>query len=141
LLQGFADGDGWASVRDQCIGIYAGPNILLIQDLLQTFQIQSSDDGQRVRIYSHNGILKATALPLFRFATTRLETAKKVAEMIESRKSQDAATTFPHIVEEMQKLRDRGYSYGRIAVVIYEKYGISYDHKAVMRRLKKPSTN
>jgi transposase len=137
FLQGLSDGDGWASVKDQCIGIYSGPNIPLVKKLLKSYRIEASDDGQRVRIYSQDGIIKAAELPLFRFASSRLDIANKVAEMMRKRQDQEIGITFPEIVEEMQQLRNKGYSYGRIAEVIYDKYGISYDHSSVIRRLKK----
>ena len=137
FLQGMSDGDGWASVRDQCIGIYSGPNVNLVKDILKLHDIESKDDGQRVKIRTQEGVIRAAKFPLFRFATSRLNTAKKVAEMMETRQKQEITITNPEIVKEMKQLRAKGYSYGKIAEHIYDKYGISYDHSAVIRRLKK----
>ncbi|MFX1581281.1 MAG: hypothetical protein ACFFCJ_03575, partial [Promethearchaeota archaeon] len=136
-LQGMSDGDGWASVRDQCIGIYSGPNVNLVKDLLKFHDIESADDGQRVRIRTQEGVIKAAKFPLFRFATSRQKTAEKVAQMMETRQKQEIAITLPEIVKEMKQLRAKGYSYGKIAEHIFDKYGISYDHSAVIRLLKK----
>jgi hypothetical protein len=137
FLQGLSDGDGWASVRDQCIGIYSGPNVNLVKNLLRLHDIEASDDGQRVKIRTQKGVIRAAKFPLFRYATSRQITATKVAEMMQTRQKQDIAIIDPEIVKEMKQLRAKGYSYGKIAEHIFDNYGISYDHSAVIRRLRK----
>jgi len=56
------------------------------------------------------------------------------------RRQQRPGITSPEMVEEMVKLRDKGLSYGEIAEHIYDKYGVSLDNSAIMRRIKKYPT-
>ena len=131
FLQGLADGDGWADTRSQYIGIYAGPNISLIQELLTSFQIRSSIDRKRVRFRRQKSVIIAAGLPLFRFATSRKENAEKIAEMMQARKKKKERFIPPEISKLILQLHTHKKSSGFIAEYIYDQFGISYDRSSI----------
>ena len=67
FVQGLNDGDGWASVKDQTIGNACEPNIAFVKQLFLTFNIESTDDGRRVRIHKQDSLIRAAQLPFFLF--------------------------------------------------------------------------
>lgn len=136
LLQGFADGDGWASTRDQCIGIYAGPNILLIKDLLHSLNIHSETDGKRVRIRTQKGIIQAKKMPLFRFAVSRQTKATKIAEMMEARKRKRERLIPKKISKIILQLHKQKKSSGYIAEYIFDQFGMSYDRSSISYHIR-----
>jgi hypothetical protein len=131
FLQGVADGDGWASIRDQCIGIYAGPNILLIQDLLQSLSVHSETDGKRVRIRTQKGIIQAAKLPFFRFAESRQNNSTKMAEMMNARKRKKERLIPKNISRVILQLHKQNKSSGFIAEYIFDHFSISYDRRSI----------
>jgi transcriptional regulator with XRE-family HTH domain len=137
FLQGLNDGDGWASTRDQSLGNACAPNIRFVRDLLLTLGINSASDGARVRIRSQAGITRATQIPFFRHALERQRNANKLAEMVSVRQQQMPGTTSPKIAETILTLRAKGLSYSEIAEQLFDKFGVSFDHSHVMRRMKR----
>jgi len=140
FLQGLNDGDGWASVKDQCIGNACEPNIQFVKALLSTFGIEATDDKQRVRIRSQDGIIRAAEIPFFRHATERQRNAEKIAEMMRVRQGQEPGLTSPELVNAMVEMRKKGLSYGEIAEYIYDRFGVSFDHSVVAQRIKSRSS-
>lgn len=136
FLQGLNDGDGCASVKDQCLSNTCGPNISLVQKLLASFDITSSHDEYRVRIYSLNGIIQATDLPFFRHATKRQSNARKLAQMAKIRQHQPHGINSPEILDRMIELHDMGCSMGRIAEILFDEFNVSFDSSTVRRRLE-----
>jgi len=137
FLQGLNDGDGWASTRDQSLGNAYAPNIRFVRDLLLTLGIDSASDGTRVRIRSQAGITRAAQIPFFRHATERQRNANKLAEMVSVRQQQVPGTASPKIAEAILTLRAKGLSYSEIAEQLFDKFGVSFDHSYVVRRIKK----
>jgi len=136
FLQGLNDGDGCASVKDQCLSNTCGPNIPFVQKLLETFDITSTHDKYRVRVYSLNGIIQSTELPFFRHATDRQANAQKLAKMAQIRQTQPPGLISSEMLDRMIELHDQGLSFGRIAEALYDEQGISLDPSTVRRRLE-----
>jgi hypothetical protein len=140
FLQGLNDGDGWASIKTQCVGNACAPNIPFVKALLSTFGINATDDGRRVRICSQDGIIRASELPFFRHATGRQENATKLAQMMHIRQRQYPGITSHKMTETIERFRSQGLSYGEIATHIFDRFGVSLDHQAVMRRIRRERT-
>ncbi len=136
FLQGLSDGDGWADTKSQYIGIYAGPNISLIQDLLASFQIESTVDRKRVRFRRQKCIIIAAELPLFRFATSRKENSEKLAEMMKARKKKKERFIPEEISKLILELHNRKKSSGYIAEYIFNHFGISYDRSSISYHIR-----
>ncbi|MFX1577983.1 MAG: LAGLIDADG family homing endonuclease, partial [Promethearchaeota archaeon] len=136
FLQGLNDGDGCASVKDQCLSNTCGPNISFVQKLLASFDITSSHDEYKVRIYSLNGIIHATDLPFFRHATQRQSNAQKLAQMAKIRQNQPNGINSPEVLDRMIELHDMGCSMGRIAEILFDEFDVSFDSSTVRRRLE-----
>jgi hypothetical protein len=136
FLQGLNDGDGCASVLDQRISNTCGPNISMVQELLATFDISSTHDEFRVRISTLEGLIRAAKLPFFRHATDRQANAEKLAKMAQVRLTQQPGISSPEMLDRMIELKDRGFSNGKIAEIVFDEMGISFNPSTVRRRLK-----
>lgn len=136
FLQGLNDGDGWASVKAQELGNASGPSTGFVQNLLMTFDIESrqSHEKDEVRITKQSSIERAAKLPFFLYAETRQDAADKIAAMIKRRKTQRGSVP-EEVVILMKKLRKRQTSYGGIAEVIFNEFGLSFPISKVYRIL------
>jgi transposase-like protein len=140
FLQGLNDGDGYATIKGQSIGNACGPNVSFVKALLKTFNIQCTDDGQRVRIHSQEGIVRAAELPFFRYATGRQRNADKLADMMHARQQQRSTNMDSlEILEVMVQLRKEGLSYGEVAERLFDQFGVSLDHSTVALRINRRS--
>jgi hypothetical protein len=142
FLQGLNDGDGWASVKDQCLGNACQPNIPFIKQLLKTFQILTTDDGMRVRIRQQESIILAARLPFFLHAIERQQNAEKLAEMMRVRRDENPEFIPEEVICETQKLHRQGKPLGEIAQELFDKYNVSYDPRRISYVLRRhPMTN
>lgn len=82
FLQGLADGDGYASIKTNRVGIASKPNREFIKRLLSTFEIHSKMENTKVVVKRHGDILRANSLPLFRHATSRKRNHDELCKII-----------------------------------------------------------
>jgi len=126
-LQGINDGDGYASVKSQRLGIATSVNREFLQKLLKPLQIDSTYYKTRrsVTICRNASIIKASSLPFFLHAVGRQENAEKLAEMIQVRKMQRRKSLPEPVIERMMQLKNRGSSRGTIIEKIFDEFHIS----------------
>jgi hypothetical protein len=140
FLQGLADGDGYASPIAQRIGIASLVNGNLIQDILETLGINSvKATNGGVEIIRHADIQRAAALPLFRNATERLENLYELCDMLNARLPRKLVS--PKEKKIILKLHEKGLSYGKIGLNLWENYGISRSHSTIGRIVRQNKNN
>lgn len=137
FLQGLNDGDGWASIKDQVLGNACQPNIQFYQDLLKTWGIESRHDTLRVKISRQESIIRATTIPFFFHAVDRQKEAEKLAEMIRVRREENPQFIPKKVIERAFQLYLEGKSHGKIAEIIFDEYGVSYDPRRIEYILRK----
>jgi hypothetical protein len=137
FLQGLFDGDGWALIGDNEIGIYSERNQEIIHRILQQLGIKAIKTGTtKLRIRSNEGIKAATRLPIFLSARGRLEIARSLVLMNEAH--------HPGVLNQGQPLRRRilqlreseGLSYGLIRFRIYGETGLVISHGVIARVIR-----
>jgi hypothetical protein len=137
FLQGLFDGDGWALIGDNEIGIYSERNQEIIHRILQQLGINAIKSGTtKLRIRSCEGIKAATHLPIFLSARGRLEIARSLVLMNEAR--------HPEVLNQDQPLRRRilqlreseSLSYGMIRFRIYGETGLAVSQRVIARVVK-----
>lgn len=135
--QGLFDGDGWALIGDNEIGIYSERNQEIIHRILQQLGIKAIKTGTtKLRIRSNEGIKAATRLPIFLSARGRLEIARSLVLMNEAH--------HPGVLNQDQPLRRRilqlreseGLSYGLIRFRIYGETGLVISHGVIARVIR-----
>ena len=122
FLQGFNDGDGSASIKDQTLSNTCGPNIPFLRKLLQTFDIGSTKDEHRIKIKRQICVLRAAKLPFFLHATDRQMNADKLAEMIRVRREENPRFIPQEVIAEVHQLNRQRLSKGKIAELIFDKF-------------------
>jgi hypothetical protein len=133
ILQGFTDGDGFTSVKGQCLGIASTVNKVFLQKLLNSFNINSfySQTGRSVIIRRNESILQASSLPFFLHAVGRQEMANKLTEMIQIRKVQRRIPISKTVNKRMIQLKKEGMSNGAIIEQIFDEFRISLSRARV----------
>ncbi len=86
ILQGVADGDGYASVRNMTAGIGTKHNKKFFQSLLSLLGIDSVDGGTGIVISKKESLRMAAELPLFKYAADRFFRLRELIMMIASMK-------------------------------------------------------
>jgi hypothetical protein len=137
FLQGLFDGDGWALIGDNEIGIYSERNQEIIHRILQQLGIKAIKTGTtKLRIRSCEGVEAAARLPVFLSARGRFEIARSLVLMNEAQ--------HPGILNQSQSLRRRilqlreseGLSYGMIRFRIYKETGLAISQRVIARAVK-----
>ncbi len=82
IIQGLADGDGYASVPRFDTAITTTTNEEFFARLLSSVGIQATTSDNRARVKQQDEILKARELPLFRFASGRQESLDNLCKII-----------------------------------------------------------
>jgi hypothetical protein len=136
FLHGVTDGDGIISVKWEQLGIATVSNQHLLQEFLNTFNIDLAIDKDRIRIKRHC-FEQATNLPFFRHAIGRQESAEKLVEMTKAYLETRYKPVPNEIESEICALRKDGKSCGEITELIYDKYGLSYNHGKILRIINK----
>ena len=91
-----------------------------------------------VLIKQTESILRAAELPLFKYATTRAEDLKELAELIRARKSKRVGTRMTDKTIELAcTLRKEGLSYGAITREIFHRIGESWDISTIEHAVKR----
>ena len=122
FLQGWADGDGYASVRSLSAGISSLKNKDLLVRLLDSFGIVSNVISNGVGILRTESITRASQLPMFKHAVDRLGRLQEIVQMIGSMKwkpvSEDERRTILH-------LHGQGHTLGEITSLLWAEFGIA----------------
>ena len=141
FLQGLNDGDGCACAKNMRISIACGVNRNFVKRLLNTLNVESNflTKGRGLIIYKVENIIRATKLPFFLHATGRQDTAVKMVDMINARRVHMHTPISEEIMGYMLKQHQKGFSYGEVAVQIFEKFRISYSSDRVRMNIKKLS--
>jgi len=127
FLQALNDGDGFANPRNQVMGNSCGPNAHFISALIQTFKIESRipKNEMYIEIKKSNNIVRAVKLPYFLHAKGRQADAEKLLEMIQARQMQNGDVP-DNVLKRMIELRNQGHSYGSIAEMVFDQFGLSF---------------
>ncbi|MHA3961935.1 MAG: hypothetical protein AM325_000220 [Candidatus Thorarchaeota archaeon SMTZ1-45] len=139
FLQGIADGDGYASLISQRVGIGSLANKRHIKKILESFNIESLLQKKGIEIVHHASIRNLHNLPLFKNATSRLENLSELCEMIDARPKRKRVTSFE--ISEISRLRQKGLTYGEISLQLWREHKISRSIATIGRIARKYKTN
>ncbi|MFX1405032.1 MAG: hypothetical protein ACFE9D_11295 [Promethearchaeota archaeon] len=137
FLQGLNDGDGHVLVGYQQLGNASEKNSGFLTKLLSTFKIRSWINIRRVIIEQIRSIFTAVELPFFLHAIERQEKANKLAKMIRSRIQHSKVPVSYQVSSYIWKLHEKGFSYGEIAEIIFDKFQICYHPKRVSKVIRR----
>lgn len=137
FLQGIADGDGYASVIAQRIGLGSIRNAKFIHQLLATLGIKSYLRKKGVETIQHDSIFKAASLPIFRHANDKTEALNELCEMLRDRPRRKAVSSDE--IKIIVALAKKGLSKYRVAYHLWKKYRISRSPATIGRIIKENS--
>jgi len=138
FLQGISDGDGFVSVNSQEIGLASKCNQEFYRDVLNSLGIRSIITPKDVIIKQSNSIIRADESGLFRYAESRRENLKELADIVRARKSKPSGSRLTsREIEYAFRLRRRGVSYGGITRSMYHEFGISWDISTIEHAIKR----
>ncbi|MDF1541428.1 MAG: hypothetical protein P1Q69_21190, partial [Candidatus Thorarchaeota archaeon] len=110
MLQGIADGDGFATTKGLYAAIATYTNHKFLGELLQSLGIDSYSTDIAVGIRGKEDISKATELPMFRFAKGRQKRLETLVPMLNSmdwsRISEDEESFIPGLNRQGLKVGD-----------------------------------
>jgi intein/homing endonuclease len=119
LLQGIADGDGFATTKGLYAAISTYTNQEFVTKLLKSLNIDSYSTDIAVGISGVDDIAKAAKLPMFRFAKGRQRRLEGLIPMLES---MDWSRTSEDEESFILELHRQGMKVGEITEKIWEKY-------------------
>lgn len=120
LLQGIADGDGYATTKGLCAAISTYTNQEFVTKLLKSLDVRSYSTGTAVGIRSIDGIAKAAKLPMFKFAEGRQRHLEKLISMLGAMERSRVSEEEEFFILELNK---QGLSVGTIIEELWAKYG------------------
>ncbi|MFX1473971.1 MAG: hypothetical protein ACFFCO_00635 [Promethearchaeota archaeon] len=135
FIQGLFDGDGWAIVKGNEIGVFTFNNADFIEQLLNRVDLYpTSKEGKRKLVFrTQEGLKQATALPVFLSATGKQQNSSKIVEMIGGTRqirTIDNLTTI-RLIQELG--RKPGVSMAQIRELVYDEIGVSIDPQSIKR--------
>ncbi|MFW9889982.1 MAG: LAGLIDADG family homing endonuclease, partial [Candidatus Thorarchaeota archaeon] len=130
FLQGLADGDGSASIRQFRVNIGTVTNHDFILRLLSTFGLHTSIEKTKVRVDRYDDILKAKGLPFFKHAISRKEGLDELSKII-TRLDRSHGKVDSKDLKLVLELYHRGYSCGEIVEKLWLDYGIARSRKSI----------
>jgi DNA-binding NarL/FixJ family response regulator len=136
LLQGFADGDGYASPSAFQSGIAGTPNRYFIQSLLQSLGIRSGVCSTSVQVRRLTDLVKAAETPMFRHATGRQRNLEEVAEMARVRLVRRRTPLSREERSLILKLLAEGLSHNRIVLELWRRFRMVRGQSTVSRVAK-----
>lgn len=142
FLQGLADGDGYASIKTNHVGIASKPNRGFIRQLLSSLDIHSNLKKTKVVINRHDDILRANSFPFFRHATSRKKNHDELCKIIRLFKRDRASKKVPeNEMTLIRELHESGLTPGEITERLWFEHRlprtISSVFKIVKRIMKK----
>jgi hypothetical protein len=141
FVQGVCDGDGHVCVNSQEVAIGTKCNQPFYKALLKTLGIESLSTPKESLVKQSNSILRASEIPLFKYAESRLHHLEELADIISARKSKPANSRLsPKEIKYACSLRERGLSYGGITRRIFHELGNSWDISTIEHAIKRHRT-
>ncbi|MFW9959319.1 MAG: hypothetical protein ACFFCT_14725, partial [Candidatus Odinarchaeota archaeon] len=137
FLQGFADGDGFASFFSNEVAIGSLSNKKLLHELLASFGISTQIKEYKVTTCKSDGIIAASKLPLFRHAKFRAKVLRELAEYWIERKKQRRRKIPEEEIEFARTLQRDGMSIGRIVYAIWKKNGSAIAPTSLSKALER----
>ena len=122
FVQGWADGDGYASVRTFTPGISSKMNKDLLKRLLDSLGVASNIVTNGVAISRTESVIRASRLPLFRMAVDRQGRLEAISQMINSMKWTPVSKDELKIILQLHR---QGHTFGEITVLLWAEYGIA----------------
>ncbi|MBA7571280.1 hypothetical protein ES708_13039 [subsurface metagenome] len=120
FLQGVADGDGHASVRNLGAGIGTKHNKEFYKMLLDIFGIDTLDGGTGIVIVRNKALRVAAELPLFKYADGRLFRLHELNRMRESMKYTKVSSAEQ---EKILKYHKQGINASQIGPLLWVEFG------------------
>jgi hypothetical protein len=120
MLQGIADGDGFATTKGLYAAIATYTNQEFVGILLKSLDIDSYSTEIAVGIRGIDDIAKAAKLPMFRFAEGRQSRLEKLVPMLESMDWSRISEDEEAFILELHR---QGMKVGEITEKLWEKYG------------------
>jgi hypothetical protein len=137
-LQGLADGDGYASIKTNHVGIASKPNRRFIGQLLSTFGIHSNMKATKVVINRQEDIFKTNDIPFFRHATSRKKKHDELSKMVEQFKRDRASKKVPdHEMALIRKMHEQGLTPGEITEKLWLNHGLPRSISSVFKIVKR----
>ncbi|MFW9890173.1 MAG: LAGLIDADG family homing endonuclease, partial [Candidatus Thorarchaeota archaeon] len=130
FLQGVADGDGSASIRQFRVNIATVTNHDFFSRLLSRFGLHTSIEKTKVRVDRYDDILKAQRLPFFKHATVRQKGLDELSKLIEALDVSHGPVPDEEIILIMS-LHRQGYSRGEITEKLWHEYGLARSRKSI----------
>ena len=138
ILQGIADGDGYACVNSQQVGLSTRVNQPFFGRLLGSLDIESHETKKEVRIIRTESILKLAALEPFKHAKSRRNELEEINDLLSARKSKVVGLRLSETeLDHALILRRKGKSYGEITKLVYRKFGNSWDISTIEHAIKR----
>ena len=124
ILNGIYDGDGCAHIRGWQITNADQPNQEFVNKLLYILDIKAVSRGPKSIIETKKSLKLASQLPIFRFATGKIEDSKKLIRLMENSNSISKRKDYNEIMRKVIKLNKRGLAPKDIPFKIFEEYNI-----------------
>ena len=137
VLNGIYDGDGCAYIRGWQITNAARPNQDFINNILKRFKIKSVTRGPKSIIETKGSLVSAASLPIFRFATGKVEKTKHLIKMMENSNFISERDDYNKIMKNIFTLYRKGISQKDIPFHIYKKYKIGVHPRRIYTVLKR----
>ena len=131
ILNGVYDGDGCAYIRGWQITNADQPNQEFVNDLLNIFDIKSVSRGPKSVIETKGSLIVAAKLPIFRFATGKLEDSKKLIKLMENSNSISKRMDYDKIMKRIVNLNKEGSHPKDIPIKIFEEFNIGIHPRRV----------
>jgi len=134
FLQGLADGDGWASIKNQYAGIATKVNQDFVQRLFTSLGIEANNYSGMVQIHKKKALEAVQQLSLFRHARERQERLADLVDMLDSMK-------ICHMTEREKELildlHDQGLGTGEIVETLWKEHQVARRPGAIRALLKR----
>ncbi len=123
FAQGWSDGDGSVSPRGRYFCITTTKNQKFVSDLLNSLGIDTRINGSDVFTSGVENAVKASDIPMFRYASGRKDASDKMVKMIDSTRSVKRNPFTNKELEHMVQLRKSGLSWFDIHEAMFDKFG------------------
>lgn len=124
MLNGIYDGDGCAYIRGWQITNAARPNQEFFNRLLRTFNIKSVTRGPKSIIETKESLRLASFLPIFRFATGKVEKTNLMVKMMKNSGGILRRDDYYKIMNRIVTLNREGLQPRDIPFSIYNEFGV-----------------
>ncbi len=137
FLQGLADGDGSASTKGKYLCITTKHNQNFVKELLSSLGVNCRITRTDVVTSGYSAAVAAARLPMFRFAEGRVNSSKRVVEMILATRHVGRHPLNPKELNFIINEWKRGLSSFDICEKFFDKFGTSIHHSTIERIAKK----